>query len=149
MINKKIGAILVAAGLALLLVILGKSWRRPSELPPTEMEAPTAAEETSESSRLVLEEMETPSGEVLKAVSGNLVSVRGRILILEAGSDRLQILVALDAKITRTILPSGPGDPQVSEIGLEEIPLDQQVDASVVVEGGQALATALNIIVRP
>ena len=110
-------------------------------------EAPTAAEETPESNKVVLDETRTSSGEVFKAVSGKVVSVSDRVLVLEVGGDRLQILVALDAKITRTVLPAENGQPQVTEIDLEEIQNGQQVDALVEVKEGRAMTTNLNLIV--
>jgi len=57
--------------------------------------------------------------------------------------------VALDAKITRTVLPSGSGTPQVTEIDLEGIQNGQQVDALVKVEEERAMTTNLNVIVGP
>ncbi len=111
--------------------------------------APTAAEKTSETSKVVLDETETSSGETFKAVSGEIISISDRTLLLEVEGDRLQVEVAIDAKIARTVLPTGSGTPQVTEIGIEELQIGERVDALVKIEGGKATATNLNVIVEP
>ena len=112
-------------------------------------EAPTAVEKTPETSKVVLDETETSSGETFKAISGEIVSSNGRILLLEVEGDRLQVEVAPDAKIVRTVLPTGSGTPQVTEIGIGQLQVGERVDALVKIEGGKATATNLNVIVEP
>lgn len=119
------------------------------ERAPAVEEALTAVEATPQTNKVVLEETTPSADEVYKTVSGKVVSVNDRVLVLEAGGDRLQILVALDAKISRIVLPPDSRTPQVTEIGLEEVQNGQRVDAWVEVEGGRALATNLNVIVVP
>lgn len=113
-------------------------------------EAPTVAEATPQTSKVVLDETQTSSGETFKAVSGKVVSVSGQTVVLEVEGDRLEVAVAADAKITQTTLPSqAAATPQVVEIGLDRIQVGQQVDALVKVENGQATATNLNVLVGP
>ena len=111
--------------------------------------APTAVEKTPETSKVVLDETETSSGETFKAVSGEIVSISGQTLVLEVEGDRLQVEVAPEAKIARTVLPTGSGTPQVTEIGIEQLQIGERVDALVKIEGGKATATNLNVIVEP
>lgn len=114
------------------------------------VEAPTAVEETPQTSKVVLDEAETSSGETFKSVSGRVSSVSGRTVILEAEGDRLEISVAEGAKINRTTLPRSPdSQPEVAEITLDQIQAGQQVDALVKIEGGRATATNLNVIIAP
>ena len=143
--------------LALVLVLGVASWVVSGKLlqktePPevSIMEVPTAKEATSETSKVVLEETETSSGETFKVVSGKIIAISGQTVVLEAGGDQLQVLVAPDAKITQTTLPSGSGaTPQVTEITLDQLQVGQPVDAFVKIEGEQATATNLNVIVGP
>lgn len=123
----------------------------PSSETPEEVvaEAPTAVEKTPETSKVVLDETKTSSGETFKAVSGKIVSISGQILVLEVEGDRLQVEVGADAKIVRTVLPSGSGTPQVTEIEIGQLQIGGRVDALVKIEGGKATATNLNVIVEP
>ena len=112
-------------------------------------ETPTAVEKTPATSKVVVDETETSSGETLKAVSGKIISISDQTLVLEAEDDRLQIEVAPDAKIVRTVIPSGSDTPQVTEIKIDQLQIGERVDALVKIEGGKATASNVNVIVEP
>lgn len=141
----------VVAAVAVGWTVVGKISKRttptPAETGVPVAGVPTAAEKTPETSKVVLDETKTSSGETFKAVSGKVVSVSGRTLVLEVEGDQLQISVATDAKIVRTTLPSAGGTPQTAEITLSEIQIGQRVDALVKIKEGQATASNINVIV--
>lgn len=131
----------------------GRESSRPEREVTTEVDrarVPTPVEATPEENKAVLDETKTSSGETFKAVSGQLISVEGRTLVLDAQGDRLQVEVAADAKITRTVLPDKVGEvPKVDEIALSQLQAGDKVDALVKVEGDKATATNVNVIVGP
>jgi hypothetical protein len=152
-VNERRYWVVILTGMGVVLAIAGvEGVQRLAHRPPEEApaaEAPTAAEANPQTNKVVLEESTPSADEVDKAVSGQVVAVHDRVLVLEAEGDRLQILVDLDAHITRTVFSSDSPTPQMAAIGLEEIQNGQQVDALVRVREGQALATNVNVRVGP
>ena len=127
---------------------------RPASPPPSVpetviAETPTAAEASPQTNKVVLDETKTPSGEIFKAVSGEVVSISGVTLILEAGGDSLQVKATSGTKISQTTLPGGSQTkPQTTEITLNQIQIGQRVDALIKIEGDQAVATNINAILK-
>jgi len=152
-VNEKQHWGIILAGIGVVLTIAGVEGvrelsHRPREEAPA-VEVPTAAEATPQTNKVVLEESTPSADEVDKAVSGKVVAINGRVLVLETAGDRLQILVGLDATVTRTVFSSDSSAPQMTAIGLEDIQNGQEVDALIRVREGQALATNVNVRVGP
>lgn len=148
--------LLVVLSFALFFVLAISGWmmliklsRRsaPSVPEVTPVTVPTAVEANPQTSKVVLDEAKISSGETFKAVSGNLLSVEGRALILGVEDDRLKILVSPEAKITRTTLPAAGGSPTVVEITLADLEAGQKINALVKIDTeGAAVATDLNTV---
>jgi len=112
-------------------------------------EAPTAAEKTPATSKVVVDEEETAPGEVTKGLSGTVASVSGQTLVLEAEGERVQITTDAQTQITRRTWPKGAEAPEIVDITLDQLQVGDKVDAFVKVTGGKATASSITVIVEP
>lgn len=112
-------------------------------------EAPTAAEKTPATSKVVVDEEETAPGEVTKGLSGTVASVSGQTVVLESGGERVQITTDANTQITRRTWPKGAENPEIVNITLDQIQVGDKVDAFVKVVSGQATASSITVIIEP
>jgi len=109
---------------------------------------PSATNETAQTNAVILtEKRSTDTDERFLSLSGKLVSVKDRTIVLESNKNKLQVVVASKALIQQLTPPSNQDPvPHIKQIKLNDIPIGTRVDALVEVISNQSQAVQLNVI---